>query len=108
EDAVHVDQPDGAHALALGAFAAIEQQTVSPTAEEHGRQTSAGAGNGAAGAEKEQRQVHGGYGSGERDAAAECRDRRARARLAEARRDPAGTGPGALGAPTRRPCRAAR
>ena len=51
-------EPDRAHELALGAFAAVEQQPVAAAAHEHRGQAAPGARHRAAGAREEQGQVH--------------------------------------------------
>ena len=63
ENALHVDQADRAKQLALCPFAAIEQQAIASAAHQQGRQASPGARHRTAGAQEEERQVHGGYGT---------------------------------------------
>ena len=59
EDLVDLKQPDGAHQLALGALAAVEQQLLAPAADQGGGQATARRGRGRGGAGEENVEVHG-------------------------------------------------
>ncbi len=59
EHAVHVGQPNRAHELALGAFAAVEQHAVAAAADQDCGQPAARARHRATGTGEEDRQVHG-------------------------------------------------
>ncbi len=59
EDLGEVGQSDGAHELALGPLAAVEQDPVTAAADQDRGQAAAGGGDRAAGAGKEDRELHG-------------------------------------------------
>jgi len=58
EDSVEIDQTDRAQQLSLRAFAAVEQQLLAAAADDQCRQAAARARHRAAGAGKEDREVH--------------------------------------------------
>jgi len=68
EHAVQIGEANRTHELALGALAAVEQDSISAPPQQHGGQPAPRAGHRTGGAGEEHRHIHDGNGSAGRSA----------------------------------------